>query len=148
MEYRIVNAEEHHIPQLEELEKTCFSVPWTAQQLKSQLRDKNHEFIVAESTDGEILAYVGLMYVLDEGEISNVAVKPEYRRLHLGSALIEEILRRAENLNINFISLEVRESNIPAQQLYLKYGFKPEGLRKNYYDFPKENAIIMIKSKK
>lgn len=145
MEYKIVSAEEKHLSQLEELEKQCFSVPWTKEQIKSQLRDKNHEFIVAESNDGEVLGYVGLIYVLDEGDISNVAVKPQYRREHLGTALISELMKIAENLGIVSISLEVRETNIPAQKLYSNFGFEPVGLRKNYYDFPKENAIIMTK---
>ncbi len=145
MEYKIVSAEEKHLSQLEELEKQCFSVPWTKEQIKSQLRDKNHEFIVAESNEGEVLGYVGLIYVLDEGDISNVAVKPQYRREHLGTALISELMKIAENLGIVSISLEVRETNIPAQKLYSNFGFEPVGLRKNYYDFPKENAIIMTK---
>lgn len=145
MDYKIIDAQDRHVTQLEELEKTCFSVPWTGEQLKSQFKDKNHEFIVAESAKGEILGYVGMMYVLDEGDISNVAVKPEHRRLHLGSELIRELLHRAEDLGIEHISLEVRENNIPAQKLYSNFGFEPVGLRKNYYDFPKENAIIMTK---
>ncbi len=145
MEYKIVSAEGKHLSQLEELEKQCFSVPWTGEQLKSQLRDKNHEFIVAESNEGEVLGYVGLIYALDEGDISNVAVKPQYRCEHLGTALISELMKIAENLGIVSISLEVRETNIPAQKLYSNFGFEPVGLRKNYYDFPKENAIIMTK---
>ena len=67
MEYRICDAELCHIPQLEALERRCFSMPWTADQLKSQLKDLQHEFITAVSGDGRVLGYVGMMYVLDEG---------------------------------------------------------------------------------
>ncbi len=148
MEYSIVDAQARHIPQLEELEKQCFSVPWTGYQLKGQLKDNNHEFIVAESSEGEVLGYVCMTYVLDEGDISNVAVKPEHRRLHLGTELIAALINRAEALGIVRISLEVRENNYPAQKLYSNFGFNPAGLRKNYYEFPKENAIIMVKSMK
>ena len=148
MEYKITNAKKRHIAQLEELEKVCFSMPWTAEQLEGQLPDKNHQFIVAESSEGEILGYVGMMYVIDEGYISNVAVKPEYRRLHIAQALIEELLNRGEKLGLSFISLEVRQSNDAARALYSKLGFEAAGLRKNYYDLPKEDAIIMTKFKK
>ena len=145
MEFTITDAEERHIPQIEEIEKSCFSMPMNFQQIKSQLKDKMHEFIIAESPEGEVLGYVGMMYVLDEGYISNVAVKKKYRRNHIGEAVIEELIKRGEALELAFISLEVRTGNMPAQGLYTKFGFENAGRRKNYYDFPKEDAIIMTK---
>lgn len=148
MEYRITDAEIRHIEQLEEIEKSCFSMPMTPEQLEKQLPDKMHQFLVAESDGGEVLGYVGMMYVLDEGYISNVAVKSQYRRLHIGAALIEELIKRSEELELSFLTLEVRKSNMPAQGLYRKFGFEEVGVRKNYYDFPKEDAIIMTKFKK
>ena len=116
--------------------------------LKSQLPDNMHRFILAESPDGQVLGYVGMMFVLDEGYISNVAVKSQYRKNHIGSALIEELIKIGRELELSFISLEVRASNAPAQALYRKFGFENAGYRKNYYDFPKEDAIIMTKFKK
>ena len=145
MDYRIKDAEMLHIPQIEELEKDCFSMPMNAQQIESQLPGKMHEFLLAESDSGEVLGYVGMMYVLDEGYISNVAVKSEYRKNHIGSALISELIKRGEALELSFISLEVRAGNAAAQGLYRKFGFAEAGKRKNYYDFPKEDAIIMTK---
>ena len=125
-----------------EIEKQCFSVPWTWQQLKSQLKDDSHEFICA--LDGErVTGYVGMMYVLDEGYISNVAVSPDYRRQGIADALIDGLVSRCISLKLAFVTLEVRESNAPAIALYTKHGFSPVGRRKNYYSFPKEDAILM-----
>ena len=142
MGYIIINAEEKHLEQLEQLEKQCFSMPWSIDFLKSQLPDDRHEFIVA--VDGEtVLGYVGMMFVLDEGYISNVAVMPEYRRQGIADALIEELSAVCKRHELSFVTLEVRQSNAPAIALYDKHGFSPVGIRKNYYDFPTEDAILM-----
>ena len=145
MAYRIIDVEPRHLDALESLEQQCFSLPWTREQLESQLPDAMHEFLAAESEEGEILGYVGMMTVLDEGYISNVAVSPPWRRHGIADALIRELLYRSEKRGLAFITLEVREHNEPAITLYQKHGFTPVGLRKNYYDFPKENAILMTK---
>lgn len=142
MEFRIVDVSAEHIRQIEEIERDCFSRPWTAEQLKSQMRDEQHEFIAAVS-DGRVLGYVGLMYVLDEGYISNVAVHPDARRHGIGDALIDVLAAKAAELELAFLTLEVRESNAPAIALYAKHGFHPVGKRKNYYDAPKEDAVLM-----
>ena len=142
MDWRITDAEEWMLPQLEELEKLCFSLPWTIEQLRSQLPDEHHIFLTA--LEGEhLLGYVGMIYVLDEGYISNVAVAPEARRKGIGDALIEELMRRAELLGLAFVTLEVRQSNAPAAALYEKHGFTAVGKRKNYYDLPREDAVLM-----
>ncbi len=143
MDFEIVNAAPEHVADIERLEKLCFSVPWTGEQIRSQLGGDNHVFIAARSPDSAILGYVGLMHVLDEGYISNVAVDPDCRRMGIADALIGEIVSRANALKLSFVTLEVRESNAPARRLYEKHGFENVGLRKNYYDFPKENAILM-----
>ena len=142
MEFRIVDVSAEHIRQIEEIERDCFSRPWTAEQLKSQMSDEQHEFIAAVS-DGRVLGYVGLMYVLDEGYISNVAVHPDARRQGIGDALIDVLAAKAAELELAFLTLEVRESNAPAIALYAKHGFHPVGKRKNYYDAPKEDAVLM-----
>ena len=138
----IRDARSADLERLEELERRCFSVPWTREQLESQLPDQQHVFLAAE-LDGEVVGYVGMMTVLDEGYISNVAAAPGHRRQGIGRALIEELMRRAEARDLSFVTLEVREHNEPAKRLYEGFGFKPVGLRKNYYDSPKENAILM-----
>ena len=142
MDWRITDAEEWMLPQLAELEKVCFSLPWTIEQLRSQLPDEHHVFLVA--LEGEhLLGYVGMMVVLDEGYISNVAVAPEARRKGIGDALIAELLKRAELFELSFVTLEVRQSNAPAAALYEKHGFTAVGRRKNYYDLPREDAVLM-----
>lgn len=142
MDYAILNAEERHLPQVGRLEQVCFSVPWTEEQLRSQLPDNQHIFLVAECS-GEVLGYVGLMYVLDEGYISNVAVSPERRRQGIGEALIAELTQRAARLGLAFLTLEVRASNDPAIRLYEKMHFRQVGRRKNYYQKPEEDAMLM-----
>ena len=130
------------LDRIEELEKSCFSVPWTRSMLEGQLPDGMHVFLAAEE-ENCVLGYVGMTTVLDEGYISNVAVSPEARRRGIGRALIEELLRRAEARDLSFVTLEVRESNSPAIALYSGFNFQRVGLRKNYYDAPRENAILM-----
>lgn len=138
----ILNASERWLPRLEALEERCFSLPWTREQLQSQLPDAMHVFLLAVEEE-RLLGYVGMMFVLDEGYISNVAVQPEARRQGIGDALIAELLARADALGLSFVTLEVRESNAPAIALYQKHGFHPVGRRKKYYDLPTEDAILM-----
>ena len=145
MTMRIVNASPRHLEALEQLEQACFSLPWTREMLLSQLPDDCHEFLVAEAEHGELLGYVGMMTVLDEGYISNVAVEPSRRRQGVADALIAALLDRADLRELSFVTLEVREHNEPAIALYRKHGFTPVGLRKNYYEAPVENAILMTK---
>lgn len=142
MAFDIVNAAPQHLEALEKLEQSCFSLPWTREMLYSQLPDDSHEFLVAEE-NGELLGYVGMMTVLDEGYISNVAVAPEHRRKGCADALITALLGRAALRELSFVTLEVREHNEPAIALYRKHGFVPVGLRKNYYEAPVENALLM-----
>ena len=145
MEIRIVNAAPRHLEGLEQLERSCVSMPWTREMLLGQMPDDSHEFLAAEDESGELLGYVGMMTVLDEGYISNVAVAPEQRRRGIADALIRTLLDRAEMRELSFVTLEVREHNKPAIALYRKHGFVPVGLRKNYYEAPTENAILMTK---
>ena len=123
---------------------SCFSLPWTWEQLMSQLPDDGHEFLAAEE-EGKVLGYVGMMTVLDEGYISNVAVDPAFRRQGIGGSPDRELLERAALRELSFVTLEVREHNEPAIALYRKHGFAPVGLRKNYYTLPVENALLMTK---
>lgn len=142
MNYQIQDADLSHVPGIHAIEAECFSDPWSEQSIISQLPDANHVFLVAVDGD-DVIGYVGMMNVLDEGYISNVAVTEAYRRQKIADTLILELLDRANALELRFVTLEVRESNIPAQSLYQKHGFEPVGIRKGYYAKPKENAILM-----
>ena len=143
MEYRIIDTTEAQLGQIEKIEQQCFSCPWTLDQLRSQLSDERHVFLAAVAENGAVLGYVGMMFVLDEGYISNVAVAPDFRRQGVADALIAALMRRAEERRLAFVTLEVRAGNEPAKALYSKHGFVPVGRRKNYYDLPKEDAILM-----
>lgn len=145
MHFEIADVRLEHIEQIEKLEKQCFSVPWTRQALVSQLPDDMHIFIAAFDDVGNVLGYVGMMYVLDEGYISNVAISPEYRRRGIADKLIAALVSRANEKDLSFVTLEVRQSNAPAIELYRKNGFSKVGLRKNYYNKPTEDAILMTR---
>lgn len=142
-DFVITDAEGRHVPDIERLEKLCFSMPWTAAQIQSQLSDESHIFIAALSPDDRVLGYVGAMLAADEGYISNVAVDPEHRRQGIGGALIAELVRRARERALAFLTLEARASNAPARALYAQHGFADVGVRKNYYEKPREDAILM-----
>ena len=140
--FTVADARETCLPEIEEIEALCFSLPWTQDMLRSQLDPEGHVFLTAEA-EGRVIGYVGLMYVLDEGYISNVAVHPSHRRQGVADALLTELERRAAALALSFLTLEVRENNAPAIALYEKHGFRSVGKRKNYYEKPTEDAILM-----
>lgn len=127
-----------------EIEKQCFSSPWTAQGLLSETENPSAAFFVLEK-DEEICAYMGMHIVLDECYIANVAVKSSCRKQGYGRRLVENALFTAKERDCTFISLEVRKSNLPAISLYEKCGFEKVGERKNFYSSPTENALIMTK---
>lgn len=138
----LVKLTADHIPQMVELEKICFSLPWTADMIRSELNNPSCLYLAA--VDGDTLAgYIGVQTVLDEGYINNVAVRPEYRRKGIAAALISLLIDEARAIGLAFMTLEVRESNAPAIALYEKLGFTTVGRRKNYYEKPREDAILM-----
>ena len=140
----IRNAEEKDLEQIEALEQACFSRPWPIDMLRRQLPSDRHEFLVAVRGE-EVLGYIGMLHVMDEGYISNVAVKEPARRNGVGSKLVEAMMRRCEALSLLFVTLEVRASNEPAIRLYDSFSFVPVGRRKGYYDAPKEDAVLMTR---
>ena len=112
--------------------------------LESELKNDNSLFLTAVE-NGEVIGYIGMNVVIDEGYIYNVAVKSEHRNKGAASALINELVTFGKKNNFSFITLEVRESNEKARSIYSKFGFVKVGERKNYYSEPKENAILMTK---
>ena len=140
----IRNAEERDLEQIEALEVANFSRPWPIDMLRRQLPSDRHEFLVAAQGD-RVLGYIGMLHVMDEGYISNVAVDESVRRAGIASMLVDGMLRRCEALALLFVTLEVRASNEPAIRLYAKHGFEEVGRRKGYYEAPREDAILMTK---
>jgi ribosomal-protein-alanine N-acetyltransferase len=143
MHVRIVPMNGDHLDEVAELERICFSVPWSRNMLAEELDNLLSAFLVALDDNDRVVGYAGLQVVLDEGYITNVAVRPEYRRQGIAGELLAVFHRFAEGNKMAFLTLEVRDSNASARALYTKHGFKEVGVRKNYYDHPKENAIIM-----
>lgn len=144
-ETQISPITEDDISSIAELEKECFSTPWSEEALRSELFNDTAVFLKAE-TQGEISGYIGMHIVLDECYIANVAVKNNFRRKGIGSLLIGKAEAVAKDKKCSFISLEVRVSNTPAITLYEKYGYISMGQRKNFYSHPTENALIMTKT--
>ena len=132
MAYTVCDVTAAHIPQIEVLEQQCFSTPWTAELLRSQMKDAQHEFIAALSPEGTVLGYVGMMYVLDEGYISNVAVSPNHRRQGIADTLIDSLCAICEPLHLRFVTLEDRDGNVPAIALYEEHGLHRVGRCRNY----------------
>lgn len=126
-----------------ELEKLCFSQPWSKNSLELLTKEGIGVGMTC-SCDGKVCAYGGMIIAVDEGQITNIATHPDYRRLGYGRAVVEALIKYAKNNRLDSISLEVRESNRAAIDLYSKLGFKVEGKRKDFYTKPTENALIMI----
>lgn len=126
------------------IETECFSHPWSRQSLEDELNNETSLFLVAKE-EGEVIGYIGMSIVIDEGYIFNVAVREGYRKKGVATALINELVTYGKKNNFCFLTLEVRESNLPAISLYSKFGFIKAGERKNYYSAPTENAILMTK---
>ena len=139
----VVSIDHRHIKDIAKLENVCFSTPWSAETILSAFKTGT-KFFVAEKNNA-VLGYVGISAILDEGYITNIAVFPEYRNQGVATALIQNLFNFANENNLSFISLEVRESNKNAISLYKKFGFVAEGKRKNFYTAPTEDALIMTK---
>ena len=146
MSVQIVPMTADHLEELEKLERICFSRPWSRKMLAEELENQCAAFLVAEdSVSGRVLGYAGLMVVADEGYITNVAVFPEYRRQGIAAQILQVFLQFAAANHLAFLTLEVRPSNAAAIALYQGFGFEEVGRRKNYYDLPKEDALILTK---
>ena len=146
MSVKIVPMTADNLEELEKLERICFSRPWSRKMLAEELENQCAAFLVAEdSVSGRVLGYAGLMVVADEGYITNVAVFPEYRRQGIAAQILQVFLQFAAANHLAFLTLEVRPSNAAAIALYQGFGFEEVGRRKNYYDLPKEDALILTK---
>ena len=130
------------LPKVCEIEKDNFSLPWSENSFLESM-ERNDTIFLTALVDGEVAGYVGCYCIAGEGEITNVAVKDSYRRKGIGGKLLEKLYEEAEVLECREFLLEVRESNEAAIGLYTRQGFVKEGIRKNFYEMPVENAVIM-----
>ena len=140
----IVTMTEAHVAQIAQIEKLCFSDPWSENSISSELNSRISLWFVALDGDN-IAGYIGSQSVLDEADMMNVAVHPDYRRQSIGEKLVLALAQALKEKGIRDLMLEVRESNVPAIALYEKLGFQQVGCRKNYYRNPKEDALILQK---
>lgn len=128
---------------VQEIERSSFPVPWPANAFRHELtQNKNARYIVAR--EGEtIVGYAGLWLMVDEAHITTFAVLPEHRRRRVGERLLQRLFDIADEMGAEWLTLEVRVSNIGAQRLYEKYGFRRAGVRRRYYSDNNEDALIM-----
>ena len=145
MHVRIVPMNADHLDEVAGLERICFSTPWSRNMLAEELENMLSAFLVALDDSGRVVGYAGLQVVVDEGYITNVAVRPECRRQGIAGKLLQVFLDFAQAHHLAFLTLEVRASNYDAIALYGARGFRGVGRRKNYYEHPKEDAIIMTR---
>ena len=145
MHVRIVPMTADHLDEVAELERVCFTTPWSRNMLAEELDNYLSAFLVALDDNDKVAGYAGLQAALDEGYITNVAVRPDCRRQGIAGKLLQVFLDFAKGNHLAFLSLEVRASNYDAIALYGSRGFRSVGRRKNYYEHPREDAIIMTK---
>lgn len=143
MKVRIVPMSGDHLDEVAALERACFPDPWSRDMLKEELENDLAAFLVALDEKEAVAGYAGLQVVLDEGYILNVAVRPDCRRRGVAGRLLQVFLDFAKGNRLAFLSLEVRASNYEAIALYGSRGFRSAGRRKNYYEHPREDALIM-----
>ena len=141
MEFTIRTAVISDAPAVAEMEAACFSAPWSIAQIEDGIGKGNALFFVAECA-GTVCGYVSAEDICSECYMNNLAVASEYRRRGIAASLLRTLIDAARSRGCAFLTLEVREGNAPARHLYEACGFSLAGLRKNFYDAPKENGCI------
>ena len=138
----IIKLDNSHLYQLKSIEDSCFSHPLSLENIKNSLENDKYIYY-GYVVDNVLVGYISVFFVVDEAYINNVAVLEQFRHKKIASKLIEMVLEHCKKNESVFVSLEVRESNLAAINLYEKYNFKKVTVRKNYYNKPLEDAIIM-----
>lgn len=137
-----------HVADIAALEATTFSLPWDEASIRAELENPLALWLVAEGEDETVLGYVGSQTCFEDADILNVAVVPAVRRRGIAAALMRELEVRLAPKGVERITLEVRASNVPAIRLYEGLGYTQVGLRKGYYEKPREDALILQKQLK
>lgn len=139
----IRKMESRDLHQVAAIEESLFSDPWSENAFRDTLDQKEADFIVAVNEQEEVIGYCGAYRALDEAEIVNVAIRKSDQNRGAGARMVQALIEEEKKKGVCIFILEVRESNLSAQRCYEKLGFKGLGIRKNFYDCPKENALIM-----
>ncbi|MFU0826098.1 MAG: [Ribosomal protein S18]-alanine N-acetyltransferase [Lachnoclostridium sp.] len=138
----IRSMKEKDLPAVYEMERSIFSRPWKISDFLESMKEEKNIYLVVEEM-GEIAAYCGLWGVAGEGQINNVAVKEKFRKKGIAYSMLKELIERGRKKGLTDFTLEVRVSNLAAIKLYHKLGFQDAGIRKNFYEAPTEDALIM-----
>jgi len=138
------NMIESDVEAIATMESAVFSDAWTAKSIEDTY-NQPQAFIVTAELDGKVAGYCIVYFVLDEGEIARIAVDNCFRRQGVGRKLLEQVERTCKEKGIIRLMLDVRESNESARAFYKSLGFEEDGVRKNFYEMPKENAVLMSK---
>ena len=141
---RIVKMQPEHVAAVAEMERQCFSDPWSEKSVASDLDNPLSLWLIAEA-DGVVAGYVGSQTVLDSADMMNLAVSQDFRRQGIGEQLVNSLTEALAEKGVKTLLLEVRISNEPAKQLYHKLGFEIVGKRPRYYEKPREDALILRK---
>lgn len=141
---RIVKMQLEHVAFVAEMERQCFSDPWSEKSVASELDNPLSLWLIAE-VDGVVAGYVGSQTVLDSADMMNLAVSPSFRRQGIGERLVNCLTEELKEKGVKTLLLEVRISNEPARELYQKLGFEIVGKRPRYYEKPREDALILRK---
>ena len=141
---RIVKMQPEHVAAVVEMERQCFSDPWSEKSVASELDNPLSLWLIAEA-DGVVAGYVGSQTVLDSADMMNLAVSQGFRRQGIGEQLVNSLTEALAEKGVKTLLLEVRISNEPAKQLYQKLGFEIVGKRPRYYEKPREDALILRK---
>lgn len=141
----ILSLKHEHIQSILVIDSLSFPTPWSKKSFENEIENNKFAKYIVAKKDDIVIGYAGMWLILDESHITNIAVHPEYRGIGAGNCLLEALIEICRIESVNHMTLEVRKSNVVAQNLYKKYGFAQEGLRKGYYGDNKEDALIMWK---
>jgi len=144
-EYVITPLREEHVSSMAEIERLCFSEPWSEETIRDELNTPFSRYFVC-CEEGRVLGYIGTRILFDQCDITNIAVHPECRRKGIASLLLCELEKTASEMGVKYLNLEVRVGNVPARSFYEKSGFVEVGKRKDFYQKPTEDAILMTKT--
>lgn len=137
---------EEDVDSIHEIETLCFAMPWSKESILHDVKENVvARWLVLDSGEGDVLAYAGMWFVLDEAHVCNVAVHPDHRRKGYGRMIFDALVELAQENSMSMMTLEVRRSNTAAQNLYHACGFLDVGYRKRYYEDNKEDALIMYR---
>lgn len=139
----IKEMKKEHLDGVMVVENLSFKIPWSRDSFLEELTTNELAVYFVATSDGQVIGYGGVWRIFNEAHITNIAIHPEFRRCGAGSKIMDRILNMCIENDIKSLTLEVRKSNLAAQRLYERYGFKIEGMRKKYYTDTGEDALIM-----